>query len=244
MDELVRQMVSDLTLAPEARKARSGASRSGDSKPGGAARETAPPTRDRVYDFVRRAILVGEYPGGTFIEEEDISSRVGVSRTPVREAFHRLHGDQYIELVPRKGALVRQVNIQELAGMYQARLMIEGSVMELVCRERIPISPDIAAIVEKMRNSQNVDTPDRQLAFIGLDWSLHCSIVELCGNDVIIEMYKSLRSRYDRVGMMVELSHHHLEKIYREHVTLLGMLQSYDIDGLRSTLSEHLSIAH
>lgn len=211
--------------------------------PDGDRQTSAPPTRDRVYDFVRRAILVGEYPGGTFIEEEEISGRVGVSRTPVREAFSRLHGDQYIDLVPRKGALVRQVNVQELAGMYQARLMIEGSVIELVCRERIAIPAEIAATVEKMRNARDVETPDGQLAFIGLDWHLHCSIVEMCGNDVIIEMYKSLRSRYDRVGMMVELNQAHLTKIHREHVTLLGMLQSYDIEGLRQSLAEHLSVS-
>jgi DNA-binding FadR family transcriptional regulator len=70
-----------------------------------------------------------------------------------------------------------------------------------------------------------------------------CLIVEMCGNDVIIEMYKLLRSRYDRVGMMVELSQRHLSKIHREHVTLLGMLQSYDAEGLRQALSEHLSVS-
>jgi DNA-binding GntR family transcriptional regulator len=206
-------------------------------------REVTPPTRDRVYHFVRRAILIGEYPGGTFIEEEDISGRNGVSRTPVREAFHRLNAEQYIDLVPRKGALVRQVSMHELAGMYQARLMIEGSVMDLVCRQRIPIPGGIASIIEKMRDVAGIDTPDGQLAFIGLDWALHCSIVELCSNDVIIEMYKSLRSRYDRVGMSVDLTQKHLDKIYAEHVMLLGMLQSYDGNGLRATLDQHLSVS-
>lgn len=110
------------------------------------------------------------------------------------------HGDQYIDLVPRKGALVRQVTVQELAGMYQTRLMVEGSVIKLVCRERITISPEIAATIEKMRNGRDVETPDGQLAFIGLDWHLHCWIVEMCGNDVIIKMHKSLRSHYDRLA--------------------------------------------
>jgi DNA-binding GntR family transcriptional regulator len=241
MHEMARQMISEMVLTTGglAGRAQRGSARANEN-----GREAgAPPTRDRVYNFVRRAILVGEYPGGTFIEEEEISSRVGVSRTPVREAFHRLHGDQYIDLVPRKGALVRQVNVQELAGMYQARLMIEGSVMELVCRERLSISPEIAATIEKMRDAKDVETPDGQLAFIALDWHLHCSIVEMCGNDVIVEMYKSLRSRYDRVGMMVDLSSDHLGKIYREHLTLLGMLQSYDIVGLREILAQHLSVA-
>lgn len=212
--------------------------RAGTEKP-----PTAPPTRDRVYHFVRRGILLGEYPGGTFIEEEAISSRTGVSRTPVREAFHRLNAEQYIDLVPRKGALVRQVNINELAGMFQARLMIEGSVLELVCKKRTPVPSRLAGIVEKMRLVQRPDTPEGQLDFIGLDWDLHVSLVELCENDVVIEMYKSLRSRYDRVGMSVKFTPGHIQKIYKEHIELIGLLQTYDSAGLRAVLEKHLSVA-
>jgi DNA-binding GntR family transcriptional regulator len=199
-------------------------------------------TRDRVYDFIRHVILTGEYQGGTFIEEEDISARIGVSRTPVREAFHRLNAEQYIDLVPRKGALVRQVSPQELAGMYQARLMIEGSVMELICRDRIPISPAIPAIIERMRDTKSVDTPDGRLAYIELDWSLHCAIVEMSGNDVLTEMYRSIRSRFDRVVLTIAMTQDHVKKVNKEHVAICRLLQAHDADQLRMTLKEHLTI--
>jgi DNA-binding GntR family transcriptional regulator len=199
-------------------------------------------TRDRVYDFIRHVILTGEYQGGTFIEEEDISARIGVSRTPVREAFHRLNAEQYIDLVPRKGALVRQVSPQELAGMYQARLMIEGSVMELICRDRIPISPAIPGIIERMRDTKSVDTPDGRLAYIELDWSLHCAIVEMSGNDVLTEMYRSIRSRFDRVVLTIAMTQDHVKKVNKEHVAICRLLQAHDADQLRVTLKEHLTI--
>jgi len=199
-------------------------------------------TRDRVYDFIRHVILTGEYQGGTFIEEEDISARIGVSRTPVREAFHRLNAEQYIDLVPRKGALVRQVSPQELAGMYQARLMFEGSVMELICRERIPVSPEIPRIIDRMRDTKSVDTPDGRLAYIDLDWSLHCAIVEMSGNDVLTEMYKSIRSRFDRVVRTIVMTQDHVKKVNKEHVALCKLLQAHDADQLRMTLKEHLTL--
>jgi DNA-binding GntR family transcriptional regulator len=200
-------------------------------------------TRDRVYNYIRHVILTGEYQGGTFIQEEDISARIGVSRTPVREAFHRLNAERYIDLVPRKGALVRQVSPQELAGMYQARLMIEGSVMELVCRERIPVPPEIPDIVERMRDTKSVDTPDDRLAYIDLDWSLHCAIVGMCGNSVVMEMYKSIRSRFDRVARtIIMMTPDHLKKVNKEHVALCKMLQAHDIDQLRITLKAHLTL--
>lgn len=200
-------------------------------------------TRERIYDFVRKAILIGEYPGGTFIEEEEVSSRVGVSRTPIREAFNRLHADKYIELVPRKGALVCQVNRKELEGMYQARLMVEGKAVELICQHRSPISPTIGATLEKMRLVKEAKTPEEKLEFLALDWQLHVSIVEMCGNDVIIDMYKSLRSRYDRVGMIVDLTTEHLDRIYKEHATIAGLLYSYDAQGLKNILEGHFTYA-
>ena len=51
------------------------------------------PAKDRVYDYVRKAILEGRLEGGTFLEEERVSLAVGVSRTPVREAFQQLQSE-------------------------------------------------------------------------------------------------------------------------------------------------------
>jgi len=92
-----------------------------------------------------------------------------------------------------------------------------------------------------MRDTKSVDTPDGRLAYIGLDWSLHCAIVEMCGNDVLTEMYKSIRSRYDRVVRTVATTPDHVKKTYKEHIALCKHLQAHDIDQLRITLKEHLT---
>ena len=60
--------------------------------------EASGPTRERVYMFVCEQILKGHFEGGSFIEEEHISSAINVSRTPVREAFHRLEAEKFIDL--------------------------------------------------------------------------------------------------------------------------------------------------
>jgi DNA-binding GntR family transcriptional regulator len=200
-----------------------------------------PPARDGVYDLIRRSILIGEYPGGTFIEEEKISERAGVSRTPVREAFHRLHAEQYIDLMPRKGAMVRQISPQELKGLFEARLLLEGNAMETICRDRVPITATIVHAIEAMREIRDATDGNAMLRFIAMDWSLHCAIIEMGGNDVIIEMYRSLRSRYDRVVRTIKLTPEHLEKVYLEHIQLLGLLQAFDIAGLKRTLKSHLT---
>ena len=67
------------------------------------------PTRERVYLYVREQILRGRFLGGCFIEEEEISSALGLSRTPVREAFHRLEAERFPDLLPRRGARAARI---------------------------------------------------------------------------------------------------------------------------------------
>ncbi len=206
-------------------------------------KNSAVPARERVYEFVRHAILIGTYPGGTFIEEEEISLQVGVSRTPVREAFGRLDSEKYLDLVPRKGALVRQVSPRELSEMYQARLLIEGSVVDLICSNRTPISPEIPRLLESMREITVIAKLEDQLEFIGLDWCFHCAIVEMSGNSVLVEIYKSLRSRFDRIFRSINITPDHLRKVHAQHINMLGLLQTYDAAGLRSSLKEHFRVS-
>lgn len=197
-------------------------------------------TRERTYEHIRRAILLGEFSGGTFIEEEIISERIGVSRTPVREAFHRLNAEQYITLVPRKGALVRQANPLELNGLFEARLMIESYVFERICGEKITIPQGLSAIVEQMQAIGTISTGEGQLDFIMLDWNLHRSIVDLSGNNVLTEMYDSIQARFYQAARTIVIDVARQQAIYKEHKELLEMLNAYDLDGLKIAIRKHL----
>ena len=64
---------------------------------------SVPTARAKAYAYVLDHIIRGDFRGGDFIEEEWVSSAAGVSRTPVREAFHRLESERFIELLPRRG---------------------------------------------------------------------------------------------------------------------------------------------
>src|SRR5882762_11343264 len=94
------------------------------------------PARDQVYAWLRDAIITGEIEGGRFLDEHWVSGMVGVSRTPVREAFHRLAAERFISLLPRKGAQDRMVTARELEEVYQTRRLIEGHAITALCTTR------------------------------------------------------------------------------------------------------------
>ncbi len=195
------------------------------------------PARERVYAYVREQILRGVYAGGSFVEEEQISSAMGVSRTPVREAFHRLEAERFIDLLPRRGALVRQVTAQELADLYETRRMIEGYAVARICREHIVLPDSMEAVLAQIDALADSD----HFARVELNREFHFVMVRALGNEVLSELYQSLGARQQRVAMRaLGADPGRTEKIRREHRDFLAALRDHDEFRARAVLEEHL----
>ena len=89
-----------------------------------------------VYSKLEEEILVGDIPSGTSLGEIALSKRLGVSRTPVRGALHRLSEEGLVEIVPNKGATVVGINLADLVDIYRLRERLEGLASALAA-ERI-----------------------------------------------------------------------------------------------------------
>jgi DNA-binding GntR family transcriptional regulator len=200
--------------------------------------EASGPTRERVYVFVCEQILKGHFAGGSFIEEEQISSAINVSRTPVREAFHRLEAEKFIDLLPRRGALVRQVTASELTDVYESRRVIEGYSIARICQERLPVPAEMTALLKRMQKlRQTNDHYEHVLA----DCMFHRAMVAACGNAVLAETYDSLRSRQLRVAMKaLTVDPGRIQRIFSEHQELLESLTAHDEARARGIIDQHL----
>jgi DNA-binding GntR family transcriptional regulator len=197
----------------------------------------AKPARERVYLHVREQILRGRFVGGSFIEEEQISSVIGVSRTPVREAFHRLEAERFIDLLPRRGALVRQVTAQELADLYETRRMIEGYAVARICQQKIAVPVEMAVILDEIENVAGGDHFER----VELNRRFHFTMIAALGNDVLSELYQSLGSRQQRVAMTaLSADPNRVDRIRIEHHALLAALHEHNEIKARAVLERHL----
>lgn len=200
--------------------------------------EPAPPARERVYQYVFEQILLGHFAGGSFIEEEQISSAMGVSRTPVREAFHRLEAERFIDLLPRRGALVRQVTAQELADLYETRRVVEGYSIARICQNKLEIPAEMADLLQQM---WRIEGSDNHLEHVLLDRLFHRALVAAPGNTILAEAYDSLRSRQLRVATAaMALNPQRIRRILTEHSDLLDALVAHDETRARDVLSAHL----
>lgn len=196
------------------------------------------PARQRVLDYIREAILSGRLPGGTFLEEERVSAAVGVSRTPVREAFQQLHGERLIELLPRRGAMVRVVTAQELVEIYEARLVLERHAAATLCRLGLPAPAAMREAVAALASCP----PTNASRHVRLNAAFHRALIAAAGNAVLEELYASLSARQDLVAMVsVSIDPDRLHLIHQEHAALLAALDAHDSPRAQAILAAHLS---
>jgi len=195
------------------------------------------PARERVYQYVRSAILSGRMPSGSFVEEAQVSNATGVSRTPVREAFQQLAAERMIELLPRRGALVRLVTPTELIEVYEARRVVECHAARHICRTGMKVPVAMEGFLAEM----HAIPEDDLLRHIELDHAFHRVLVAATSNSVLTEMYDGLRSRQQRVAITaVRSKPDRLKFILAEHRALLDALNAVDATEAVAVLDRHL----
>lgn len=92
------------------------------------------PLRDVVFHTLRNAILTGKLVPGERLMENQLAEKLGVSRTPVREALRMLEIENLVELVPRKGAQVLDISENDIINVLEVRSVLEGLGVELACK--------------------------------------------------------------------------------------------------------------
>src|SRR4030066_2395840 len=113
---------------------------------------------DEVYDFLYRKIIAGKYIAGDWLRQEDISTQLGVSQTPVREAFDRLVASGLAERVPFRGVRVPILEPNEIVDAFLLRLILETLAARITAKVIQPEEVQILSkIVEQTANLLSLD---------------------------------------------------------------------------------------
>jgi DNA-binding GntR family transcriptional regulator len=183
-----------------------------------------PTAADRAYSWTRRAVLTGELESGALITEREVAEAVGVSRTPVREAFLQLQAEGVLRLYPKRGALVVPVSSREVAEVVDARLLIEtwafGRVAVAAGQERLAgVLLDLVDEQERRRDAGD------DAGFQEADRAFHAAVVDAAGNGLVCGFYASLSDRQMRLGSQAtRIDGARGERILAEHREIAGAL--------------------
>ena len=177
--------------------------------------ETVRDLKGEVYKILRNGIASGDLAPGTRLKEADLVRDLAVSRTPIREALNQLSKEGLIEIIPRRGAFVKQWNKEEALEILLIREALESLAARLATERITPEQIDrLAGYME--------DYEKGRLEYTEADRLFHSDIVQACGMTRLIDMIKNL---YDTLRM---------NKI------LAGSFESQE--RIRNSMAEHLRI--
>ncbi|GAB2812333.1 GntR family transcriptional regulator [Streptomyces daliensis] len=204
------------------------------------------PAAERAYRYAKELILSGELAGGSLISEGEIAERVGLSRTPVREAFLRLEGEELLRLFPKKGAVVSPMPPGEAEDVLELREVLECTAVERIVRWEAAALDDFVARLRAAVRAQ--DAPAREMdlkAFVAADETFHRSLVTASGNALADRFYRSLGDRQRRMAALaLRPRPERLPVLVREHGALADAVADRDPERFRAALRAHLDATH
>lgn len=205
----------------------------------------APPAAETAYWHVKDALLAGRLPAGEMISEGDVASALGISRTPVREAFLRLASDGWLRLFPRRGALVVPVAAGEAEDVVDARLLLEGHAVGVAVASA-PARAALAGALRELVTAQRAALADGDLeAYARHDAAFHEAVVAAGGNALLTAFSGTLRERQRRMtALSAGRAGERAPGFVAEHEALLTAVEAGDADAYRSALRTHLHGAH
>jgi len=193
---------------------------------------------DQAYAFAKERILDGRYAGGELISEGDVAGGVGVSRTPVREAFLRLELEGLLRLYPKRGALVVPVSTAEVDAVMETRLLVERFAIEKAAPHGAALEPALRTAIAKQ---ERMAARGRAAEFVEADREFHRVFVAAAGNPILLQLHDSLRDRQQRMGLAaIARQHERVREILDEHERLTAALADGEAERAAGILTAHL----
>ena len=201
----------------------------------------SPSLEEMVYSRLEEEILTGELACGTALGEIALAKRLGVSRTPIRGALHRLAEEGLVEISPNRGATVIGINVEDLIAIYRIRQRLEGLASSLAAK-RIT-KEEIEKLTEAVELAEFYISKNDTEHIKELDTVFHSIIYRASGSRFLArtlsELHRKIKS-YRKRSLSVP---GRLEKSESEHREILEAIKSGDADMADKLTSRHVERA-
>lgn len=193
-----------------------------------------------VVERVQQMITEGLLAPGTRLNERMLCERLGVSRTPLREAFMVLAARGLVTLLPNRGTVVRELSREQIAQTFEVISGLESMSGELAC-ERIEAGEldELRALhFEMMACHARRDLP----GYYRLNQAIHAGINRASRNDVLIQTYSTINSRLQALRFRSNFRQDKWDAAMQEHCAMIDALDARDGPRLGSILRQHVLV--
>lgn len=201
--------------------------------------EELKPLRDRIASTIRDSIIEGKIKPGERLLEPDVAKILGVSRTPLREAFLQLESEGFLKVNPRKGALVTETSLKDADETYLIKGALESIAARLAAKHISSRQLDeITDINKKMEAIANSEEKDYK-TFLELNSKFHLNICESSGNEKLIKSIQLLRNQTLRYNYIFLSLLSHLHESVAEHYEIINALRKKNSAEAERLVNNH-----
>lgn len=192
------------------------------------------PARERVASALRKAIISRQIGEGEVLTLENTAQELGVSVTPVREAFQILARDGLIELKQNKGAVVLGINETTIREHYQVRAALESAACALCCREDVNLEAIENCVLSARAALDRSDSSD----YANFNQSFHYEIWTACGNEKLKTMVSEL---WNGLSMGLKSTESEYARVSQEeHERIFEAIKARDPERAAREMNRHI----
>jgi DNA-binding GntR family transcriptional regulator len=202
------------------------------------------PLKEEIFEILHNRIIAGKVPPGEWLRQEDFSSQLGVSQTPVREALDLLVSAGLAERVPYRGVRVLQLTSEEIVDAYALRLLLESTAARMCA---------LAATSEQVEQLRDLLEQTRPLMALSdmseqrlLNRRFHNLLVEYGGNPLLAKLHRVVSNQfpdwmlYEYMFRHPELLQESLTNEFLEHEAIVEALAERDSEGAVRSVVAHI----
>jgi len=197
---------------------------------------------ERAYLDLKNQILTLQLRPGSFVNEMTLAASLDMGRMPVHQAIQRLKAEGLVEVIPRKGIVIRPDSLKDMLSLIEARLAMEPNITALAAERAT--KQQVAELKKLVAESKRIVHQSERLSFMKLDRAFHALIADAAGNKILADAQRPLHERSELIWHLRVMKEDGLIVNQREHLNILKAIVDHDANAARQAMEMHLRSLH
>lgn len=194
------------------------------------------PLRDQIREQLRRRIIDGTLPPGAKLVERELAAQLGVSRVPIREAVRMLESEGFVQVVPRRGVVVKQLSRTDVEELFDVRESLEVLATRRAAEHAGPA--DLRRLAQHLKKARQALDNGKLDRFGEANEAFHDEIIALARNSLLAGLLEPLQGRLHWLFRQIEDP----ESLWQEHQRLYEAIASGDPDAASARALDHVRV--
>jgi DNA-binding GntR family transcriptional regulator len=193
------------------------------------------PLSERIAETIRNNILKGVIKPGERLVEPKLSEQLGISRTPIREALRHLENEGFIEIIPRRGAIVTEITDKDVDEIFVIKIRLEALAARLAA-ERMAKDD-----IDKMKDlaSKVKEGSSKVTHMVNWNSDFHDMFIKKCGNERLIKILESLQQQFKRATVFSFSETGRTQEVAKEHASIIEAFENRDREKVEKLVETH-----